>query len=82
MSVMRHFIGMVYFEWDGVICFLETSSRPKVLREKGVLRDFIIFTGKHLFWSLFLIKFHAFRVVTLLKRDSNTGVFLWTLLNF
>ena len=32
--------------------------------------------GKHLCWSLFLIKLQAFRVATLLKRDSNTGVFL------
>ena len=28
-------------------------------------------------WGLFLIKLQAFRPVTLLKRDSNTGVFLW-----
>ena len=34
------------------------------------------FTGKHLCWILFLIKMPAFRLATLLERDSNTGVFL------
>ena len=34
---------------------------------------------KHLCWSLFLIKRHTWRPVTLLKRDSSTGVFLWNL---
>ena len=29
----------------------------------------------HLCWCLFLIKFQVFRPATLLKRDSNTGVF-------
>ena len=28
---------------------------------KGVLKHFAIFTGKHLFWSLFLIKLQASR---------------------
>ena len=42
--------------------------------KESVLRNF---TGKHLCWSLFLIKSVAFRPVTLLKRDSNTGVFLY-----
>ena len=37
------------------------------------------FTGKHLRWSLFLIKL---RPATLSKRDSNTGVFLWNLSKF
>ena len=37
----------------------------------SVLKNFVIFTRRHLYWSLFLIKLQA-----LLKRDSNTGVFL------
>ena len=41
----------------------------------GVLKNFANFTGKHLCWRLFLIKLQAFRPATLLKRDSNTGVF-------
>ena len=44
--------------------------------KEAVLKDFAIFTGKHLCWSLFLIKLLAFRGATLLKGDSNTGVFL------
>ena len=35
---------------------------PKTKGTKiGVLKNFAIFTGKHLCWSLFLIKFQAFR---------------------
>ena len=36
----------------------------------GSIKNFAIFTGKHLCWGLFLIKFQAFRPA----RDSNTGV--------
>ena len=43
--------------------------------EKDVLKNFANFTGKHLRWSFFLIKRQDFWLVTLLKRDSNTGVF-------
>ena len=50
--------------------------------KKIVLKYFVIFTGKHLCWSLLLIKLHAWRPPTLLKRDSNTGSFLWILRNF
>ena len=38
--------------------------------------------GKHLSWSLFLIKLHAWSPANLLKRDSNTCVFLWKMLTF
>ena len=34
---------------------------------------------KHLCWGLFSIILQAFRPATLLKRDSNTGVFLQNL---
>ena len=37
---------------------------------------------KHLYWSLFLIELQAFKDATLLKRDSNTDVFQWSLPNF
>ena len=50
--------------------------------KKAVLKNFAIFTGKQLCWSLFLIKLQAFRLATLLKRDSNTGVFLCILRSF
>ena len=38
------------------------------------IKNFAIFTGKHLFWGLFLIKLQASRPATFLKRDSNTSV--------
>ena len=55
---------------------------PEVFHKKAVLKNFAIFTGKHLRWSLFSMKLQAFTATILLKRHSNTGVFLWTLQNF
>ena len=49
---------------------------------KAAPKNLAIFTTrKHLWWSLFLIKLQTLRPGTLLKRDSNTGVFLWILQN-
>ena len=45
--------------------------------KKTVLKNFALFTGKHLCWSIFLI-----RPATLLKRGTSTGVFLWIFRNF
>ena len=50
------------------------SSRSKMPFKIGVLRKVANFTGKHLGWSLFLIKLHAWRPVTLLKKTP-TQVF-------
>ena len=50
--------------------------------KKAVLKKIAIFLGKHPCWSLFLTKLQAFRPATLLKIDSNTGVFLCILRNF
>ena len=58
------------------------SSRSQMFFKIGVLNNFAIFAGKHLCWSYFLIKLQARRSAILLKRDSNTGVFLWILRNF
>ena len=52
------------------------SSRPEVLYEKGVLRYFAKFSGKHLRHSLFCKKVADLRPATSLKRGSGTGVFL------
>ena len=52
------------------------KQQPEVFYKIVILKNFAIFTGKQLFWSLFLIKLQAVRYATLLKRDSNTGVFL------
>ena len=45
----------------------------------GVLENVANLIGKRLCWSLFIRKFQAWRPVTLLKRDSNTGAFRWNL---
>ena len=58
------------------------SSRSQMFFKKAVFKNFAIFTGKHMCWILFVTKFLAFRAATLLKRDSNTDVFLWILRNF
>ena len=52
------------------------SSHRKCFVKEGVLKNFANFTGKRLRWSLFLVKRQDFWLATLLKRDSNTGVFL------
>ena len=64
---------------------IHLNKKPPIFRSshqrcsiKAVLKNFTIFTTrKHLGWSLFLIKLQTLRPATLLKRDSNTGVFLW-----
>ena len=40
----------------------------------GVLKNFVIFTGKHLRWSLFCIKQQAFRPATLMKQTPSQVV--------
>ena len=55
------------------------SSCSQVFFKISVVKNFTIFTEKHLCWCLFLIKLQAWRPTTLSKRDSNTGVFLWIL---
>ena len=46
------------------------SSRSQMFLKIGVFKNFTIFTGKQLCWSLFLIKLLGFRPATLFKRDS------------
>ena len=43
----------------GVIRNIRRSSRRRYSGRKGVLKDFPKITGKHLCWSLFLIKLHG-----------------------
>ena len=50
--------------------------------EKYKIKKFTIFTGKHLCWSLFFNENAGLKLATLVKRDSNTGVFLTILRNF
>ena len=55
-------------KWVGV------TKQPPQLFKKAGFKNFAIFTGKHLRWSLPLIKLQAFRSATLLKSGSNTGL--------
>ena len=64
---------------------LQTPSRSSHQRssvKKDVLKNLRNFKGKHLYWSLFLIKLQTFRPAASLRRDSNTGFFLWNFWNF
>ena len=63
-------------------CLNSRSSHQRCSIEKAVLKSFVIFTGKYLRWSFLLIDLQASRPAALLKRDSNTGVFLWILQMF
>ena len=60
-----------------IIDQLKRSHRCSIT--KAVLKNSTILTGKYLNWSFFLIKIFK---ADLLKRNSNTGVFLWILQNF
>ena len=66
--------------------FLEEQKQPlQVLCKNDVLKNFAIFAELRLCWKLFKIKLlqaAAFSTAALLKRDSNTCVFLWILRNF
>ena len=53
------------------------SSHKRCSVKEGVLKSLANFPWKQLCWILFLIKLQAFRLLNLLKRDSNTGVLLW-----
>ena len=62
------------------------SSRPEVFCQKSILRNFVKFTGKHLFQSLFFNKVAALRPATLFKKRQTlahcTSFFLWILWDF
>ena len=66
--------------WDAVYPY--RNNRSQMLFKTGLLKNSAIFIQKHLYWSLFLIKLQAWWPATLLKRVSNTGVFLRILWNF
>ena len=61
-SVKVTFSAGAYFDsvWSTLI--IDRSSRPDVFYEKGVLRIFAKFTGKHLCQSLFLKKIAGLRL--------------------
>ena len=52
------------------------SSHWRCSLKKAILKDFVIFTGKHLCRGLFFNKVADHQSVALLKRDSNRDIFL------
>ena len=51
-------------------------DRLQIFFKIDVLKNYTIFTEKHLCWCLFKIKVQPSRYSTLFKRNSNTAVFL------
>ena len=60
------------------IIYRSCNSQFDVLRNRSFWNG-SIFTGKHLYWTLFLIKLQALTPATLLKSGSNKRVFWWML---
>ena len=52
------------------------SIHLRVFYKKGVLRNFAKFTEKHMYRSLIFNKVAGLQPARLLKRDSDSGVFL------
>ena len=79
MKVLTYFIKALSDKRKlikGLIQQISEAATGGVLERKAVLKNFAIFTEKHLYWSLFVIKLQVLRPATLLKRDSNTGIFV------
>ena len=65
-----------------IVLKLFRSNRLMMFCKKGVFKSFAKFTGKYLYWILFLIKLQPFKPARLSKRNSNSGVFLTNFANF
>ena len=73
-----HFLCL-HFSWSSFEMFLcimcTRKSHRRCTAENGILKSFTNFTGKHLFWSIFLIKSQAFQSATLLKKKLQQSCF-------
>ena len=71
--------------WEKILTVKSRNGRnscSQILMKISVIKNFAVFTGKHLCWSLFLWKLQVLKRASPLKGNSNTGVFLWILQNF
>ena len=68
-----------YFHFESMKFRFSHSQMPFTI---NVFKNFAIFTGKYLRWSLFVITLPACKSADLLKRFSNTCVLLWIFPNF
>ena len=64
---------------ENKITWRYSSSRLQMFLKIGVLKNFANFIGKQLHWNFFFITLKALSPATLLKKDSNSSVFLWNL---
>ena len=80
VSNYRFWMRLYYFFHFESIKF--RSSRSQMSFKIEVFKNFAMFTGKHLYWSVLVTKLPAYKPANLLKRDSNTSAFLLILLNF
>ena len=62
--------------------YIIRSSVSQVFFNIDILKNFVIFTGKHLCWNLFLIKLQTWRPAAILKRDSNISIFALKIAKF
>ena len=62
----RHLSEMDFHQEDDII----RISCSQMFLKRGFLKKIAIFTGKRMYWSLFLIKLIGFRPATLFKRNS------------
>ena len=64
---MFHYYGV--FKKYTIDLFVRSQKQPlDVFHEKGVLKNFVKFIGKHLYQRLFFIKVCGLRPATLLKK--------------
>ena len=75
-SLFRWFLSSLFQD------FILLEATISVLLKKVVLTNFVIFTGEHLCWSLLFNKIAGVQACNFVKKDFNTGVFLWILRNF
>ena len=73
---------VTYINYNKNFCMTSPEAVVQRCSEKKLLLKLLAeFTGKHLCWSLFN-NVSCLQTCNFIKRDSNTGVFLWILWNF
>ena len=75
ISIARSFNDFNYW----LLHIISRSSQSHMFYKIGFLKNFVQFIRKHLCWTVFFNKLHAWGMQLYQKRDSGTGVFLWIL---
>ena len=61
LTMIHHHFSMIIEKLLEILFNVLEAAITSVLSRKANLKNFAIFTGKHLCWILFLIKLQAFR---------------------